>query len=823
MRIPISPIGEVAPGRGAELRGPQVVASPNAFGAGVGKAVQGFAGAVNGLADYFGEKFVEAQRFTATKNLSDFQSSLSMEVTERSRNFDPANGQNFVKDTNDLIAKRTNDFLATVPEALQGEFSARANDITNSVNEKAYEFQIGAMSDFAKVGISQAYDQSRLSLEQDGSVENLDAQRAQLDLLIDASPLTPAEKDAVRRQTYAGMEGVSYKTEVRNGLLGADALGVGSPAAAGAYTLLQQFDNLNSEEAKDVANAAEQAALSQVDPLIWNAQADPVKAALLSLIADSEGVLPESVLETLNAGGDIAAAIEALGGDRRKEEAAIVRGESLLPAAAHDADERYANIPYEDRLALRADAEREATAIANEAVAAAAARKNAAVNALMTGIYDGTMGQFELDNMREAGILTDFEDIKRGQEMIDKADSDLALASRGQEMLSTGQTFNPSDTDDMKVLNALIGKTGIAALQAQDDEYAANSLIPLVRQTQVIPSDTIGLLSGMMRSPDRAKSLWALDLLSQLQQASPTAYDAQTTDAVASDVELWRTGKDYYTPEKLQELLQGGDTQEMRIRTEALEKEAGKVLRGEGAYKDLNISGDVLAQMGVGDSAFDLQRGTVMQALPWAAQSLLSDFNNIFTAEFARTGDPALAKDATMKLLKKNWAVSSVGGGDNILMKYPPEKVGYSPIDGSFDWMTEQGREDLGLDQDEAFQLVADEQTRSEFEAWQRGEGPAPSYTAVIKGKDGNWRLFEPWAPTGNRLFFDMKPFKDKQAEEWMKSRESLMVNDAQKGLGQALQHSQQTGMAVPDSVLIDYAQTLDEGSKSFSLEKGQP
>ncbi len=773
------------------------VASPQAFGAGVGKATQGLGQTVLSIGDQFEQQFEQTQRFATMERLADFQSNLEQEMQARAQTFDPSSGADFKTDISDLAAARRDEFQATVPIALQDEFSARANDIQNAATEKAYTFQIGAMSDFAKTSINQSLDDAKISLDQDGSVENLDAQRAKIDAMIDASPLTPAEKIAAKRVAYTGIESASYKSEVRNGHIDESAIGVGSAPAAGAAGLIADLDNIDKESAVELANDAEQTILAAVDPLVWSTLNTPEQAAVISLVADT-GTLPDEVAAALSSGGDVAAAIEGLGGDRRKEEAAVARGDALLDSAKLEADPRYSNIPYEDRVALRADAEREATQAHNAAVQEQKARNDAAVNALAVGVYDGSAGQMDIDNLREAGVLTDYEDIKRIQDLLDKKTEDLNLAARGFQMIQDGKSFSPTSDDDKKTLNAMIGKSGLEALQNQDSAYGANVLQPLVRQTQVIPTDVAGLLSGMIRSNDMAKSEWAYDMLSQLQQVSPDAFHAQMDDTTEDNVALWSVAKQYYPPDQLQEILRGGDTQEQRVRTQALQEKARTLL----SDKNLNVGGDVLSLMGVGGGFFGA--GAVDQVvLPWASEALMADFNQLFTEEYSRVGDVTLAKGLAVNMLQKNWGQTSVGGGPPTLMKYPPEKVGYTPIDGSFNWMNTQAAEDLNLAPGETFQLISDEQTRSELDSARRGEGFAPSYGVVITGTDGVWRMLEPWAPMqANRIRFDSAPFVADQEVAWAKRRMQGAEDDNAFRLGMAGTFSNLTGVPIPSSLL---------------------
>lgn len=810
MKVPFSPVGETTPASTA-LRGPSGQGgTEEAFGAGIGRGLARVGQSLDGLTTYMQQKQEQTQRFNAMARLSDFETELQDQMIERGRAYDPSTGGDFTQDIKGVFTTKKDQFIASLPQNLRAEFGARVEAIGQNLHGQAMKVQIDAMDNFAKLKLSDAYDKARIALDQDGSVGNLDSQRALLYGLLDQSGLSVAEKMALKRQFDIGIESASYKSEARKGKVQLDALGVGSGAQAGAFVLLQEFmPHVTEDEAKATASLAETVAKSQVKPEIWAAQNDPTKAALLSLIADN-GKLPLEVINALQSGGDVAKAVEDLGGDRRKAEAAVIRGDALLPSSEADADPRYENIPYEDRLALRADAEREATADATAQAAAQKAQNASLINALQVGLNDGTAGQADIDALRGAGILTDIDAIRKSQEILDKRTADIQLAAQGQEMLRQGVTFNPNDTDHVKIENALVGKEGMQALQNQDTQYAANTLVPMVQQMQDIPPDVAGLLTGMVRSEDQNKAIWALDLLSQLQEVSPKGYDARTTSAVASDVALWQSAKDYYPQDKLFEIMRGGDTQEQRVRTEALRKEAKSLLAD--STKGPTITGDVLQQLGVSNGLFGAGQVN-MQALPWAAQGAMAEFSGLFEAEYARVGNADLAKKNALTLLKKDWGVTSVGGGHWTLMKFPPEKI-YPPIDGKYDWITQQGTADLKLQPGETFQLVADEVTRTEIDQWRQG-GPAPSYRAVILDKAGVWRMFDPWVPGADRLYFDTKPVLAQQAEEWLKKRADMQRLDSARTLGEALRHEQETGTPIPQDVVTDNIGPLEEWQRA--------
>lgn len=767
-------------------------------------------GSVGGL---LRQQAQQAQRFGVMQNFSAFQTSVDEKMVELKRNADPAQG-NFADQATAAYSNWEAEWLDTVPDDFYDEFATRAADIKASIARDALAFQYERTDEFFRQGVNDQLNVSLQALDQDGSIVNLDAQRRNIDEFIDATALTEAEKLSLRRQAYRAIEGVSYKSEVRRGNLEMGALGVGS-APGEAVDLLLEFDGSSLENGLDYetnrellgerVKEAEAAAVEGVGSLDrWAALPSRARGALISLVDDLGG-LPASVKQAIDSGDltEVAQAVADLSGtddDRRAVEARIILGTEQMPEGMLDADPRFANIPYEDRLALRADAEREAAAQQAADQAAALAAQKAATNELFTNLYDGAAGQYEIDQAREAGWLTNYDDIKKAQTIIKDRNEALGGVQMIQGMINSGMTGNPASEDFRKALNAYIGPVGEAAMRQRDPDFVQNVLIPSARQLGDLPTETVGLLTGMMRSADPQQALYALDTLSQLEQASPEAYQARVTAEVAGDVEYWRGIKDYYPEDQVLAAVRGGTTQEERTRVKMLREEARTLINeGEVDVNLLSTLGDMPGwQMG----------DPIMTA--GASQALDADYQQLFEREYARDGNVEKAKDRAVKALGRVWNTTNVGG-QQLLMKYPPELVGYETWNGSHDWITEQGRADLGLDEGQSFQLISDDQTRAEFQAWQTGAAPRPSYLAVYTDETGNLRMPMDEQGRPQRLFFEITPEMDAMKAEQFNERNANLENETAIDLfNEAQRHSLHTGVPIPEEIQENYDRAVE-------------
>lgn len=205
-------------------------------------------------------------------------------------------------------------------------------------------------------------------------------------------------------------------------------------------------------------------------------------------------------------------------------------------------------------------------------------------------------------------------------------------------------------------------------------------------------------------------------------------------------------------------MLRGGVTQSERQMQEVLRSEAKDLLgrSSNGVSKLREKADEAIGQFGGWTWS--------PQTSPLTRQGFEKEFQTLFIDEYSRTGDEATAADLATKALQRTWGVTSVGSGSQ-LMKYPPEKVGYRAIDGSYDWIKDQAVKDMGLKPEENFDLFSDEQTRQEFQKFQQDpNAEPPSYRVFIKDANGVYR--ERTDERGMPLRMNFKPDEEVLAKE---------------------------------------------------------
>lgn len=759
--------------------------TPDAFGAQVGQSVARVGGAVQVMGAYVQQQQDQKRRFDTLRKFTAFQNRTSMALEESKRTADPALA-NFHEVTVAEYNNAAADFVNNeVPEDLRDEFGARVAELGQGVFNEALTFQYKATDDYFKRGISDAYEESRITLGQNPTLDNLEAQRAAVDEMIENTTLSEPEKVALRRTAYTGLESIVYKAE-QIARITDDAAGAqGGSAQRQAVELLSLVSGAPEDELATAALEGEQIAVAQIGSLdVWAAMPARARAALISIAAE-RGSLPEEVVQAVQAGDleVLAEAVRAMDGDAPSTAADLI----LNPGATIDDDPRLSNISYEDRLAMIADAERAAAAQLNAQAQAATNTNKTMVNALHVAILDGSAGQLEIDDAREGGWLTDVDDIVKANKLLADKTEALRLDSLGQQMRAGEVTFVPGNEEHKKILNAMIGSQGLKALDAKDDAFVKTSLIPLVQDTQGIPSSVSDQLAGMMRSTDPSKAYWAYATMAQLQAAAPKAYDQ--LGAITKDVQFWQDRKDYMPQDQLLKAIRGP--------LDANEANAQASLRKQGELLFSRENGpmanfDPITLFSRPGLIPGLDQGGVAPDTRWVKEALTHDFQTLFLDAYQRDGNAELATATAKKQLLQVWGMTNVGE-DARVMKYPPEKT-YVPVRGNYDWIETQMREEGLIAPDENFQLVTDTQTENEYR-----NGEAPSYV-VMKHKDGVMEVLYGADGKPHRQFFDMNAQLQADEAQWKQEQHKAMdLVNAMDQWQRAEQHSLETAIPIPE------------------------
>lgn len=770
MRVPVPTAGRVVP----KVQDAYTQASPGAF-KGASDFVQGVSGfgkSLTALAGTFQERDQKTDKFNSLTNLSKFDQDMTESLTELKRGY-ASDGKGYTKTAESLYDEKAAQYLSTVPPELQDEFRYRVQENKKSIVADSLSFQYQAGDAHFKQGVSDELNRARTTLDQNPGA--LDAQRAHMSEVIDATDLPQIEKEDLKRKVNIGLETATYKAEVRKDASTRIAIGVGDIADfnSGARAIILKEEgyvptamwdvnhhrvgyssdtttdengNVHVVQAGDVTTRADadrdlnrrikeadNAGAKAVGGERWGALGANVKAGLASVYYHY-GKYPQEVIRAVEGGNaqDIASAVRGLSSNpaRREREAKIIEGSGGI-----DADPRFQNIPYEDRLALRDDADREA---AQEATAQAKANKDLLdkqSNNLYLGLLDGTKGQADIDQARQAGWLTDYDSINKANGILKEANVQTRLAGEAALKINGGGVFDPTDPDDKKRLNAYVGKDGLNRITQGDQAYIHDSIVPLVSHTGDIPTDVAGTLIGMVRANDSQQAMFALDALAQLRDTNQIAFDSRVSNDVAAQVDMWDSQKTLVTDQaELLNNVRGGTDQATRQARLNLRNEAKGIL-SQSQNGVPNSRSMLSSVVGAFDGYFT--RAPNLYTNPLANQALEKEFSTLFVDKYSLTGNTQTATDLAIKDLQRTWGVTAVGNR-RLLMKYPPEAAGYRPINGSYDWIDASVRQDLNLPVGEGFEILSDDRTREDIQKFQKDpSAPPPSYRVFTVDADG--------------------------------------------------------------------------------------
>jgi hypothetical protein len=793
-------------------------------------------------------------RFQTLTNFSEFESNVATRLTELKRNADPT-GKGFAALAEAEYKKAEAEFLgAKVHPDLKEEFTYRSSEVRRNMLGDAMDFQYKAGDAFFRTSVDTEYQKALkgLDLATGGDPKQLETYRAKMAETIDATDLSDIEKADLKQKVSIGLEGVGYKQAVKQEIASRGAQAprrsrqVNAPAhvrnaisqAAQRHgedpQLLMRISeiesslNPNAKNPNSSAGGLFQFVDGTANDYGLKNRFDPAEAsdAAARLLKDNRAYLQKNLgraptngelylAHQQGAGGALkllrdpsARAVDIVGADAIRlngGNASMTAGEfaskwtskvdgSGAIYSTVDASGSFSNVPYEDRVALRADAEREVAGMFAEQAKERKLLVDTQINTLLNNIMDGSAGQAQIDRGVEDGWLGDYDQRKKAQDALDTKTKEVDFFKAATDKVNSPlAVFDPTDENDRKMLNAYVGKDGLTKLSGADSAYVTNGLVPLVQRAGDIPTDVVGTLTGMVRSNNQTQALFALETLRQLKDADPRAYDDRIPEKLSNDVDFYSSRKQLYPADELLKSVNGGTDAAERQSRAILDKEAQGYLAAKknGVSQISTLVADV-----VGDFS-GYTWSAHLSGVPAFAKALESDYQTAFVDAYSRTGNVEEADVLARKTLQKSWGVTVVGG-QNLLMKHPPEKVGYRPVAGSYEWINRQVGEEVGLKPGERFELISDDQTETEFRKWQTG-GVPPSYRVIVYDEAGTAHLQET-----RRWFQPTSTDKTAEVKEFEKRNVERDLIDAQNKLEGASMFYGQRGEPIPQEFYDD-------------------
>ena len=404
-----------------------------------------------------------------------------------------------------------------------------------------------------------------------------------------------------------------------------------------------------------------------------------------------------------------------------------------------DDNPQYANLSYDDRLAIRSDVE---TFVKQQRAAADKAQKDAQDEqrnnlyvGLMQGDFDNPRGQIKA--AQEAGWLSDYDDIKKAFKIVEDREKELEdQVGFATKLADSSATWVHSDKDDKKRMNAF-AKTIAPAIDKQDGNVLL-ALTNVAERANMLPPDTMAQLTAMSKNNDWSKARYAFETMAELREFAPHAVREALSEDELARLDLYRMRRGLYTDERLQELLMPGKTLNDVNARKTLRENAAAVLKDTGNDTAEALYSTIMNKV---DSWIPFNEPSIIDNN--MKTQLTGDYRTLFTDYYELSqGDREFADAMAIETIKQTWGPTKVGG-KNGFMKFPPELY-YEPFEGGYDYMDQQVRKTFKLAPSDEFELVADSVTENEITMKKSGklvdadgEARGPSYAVFVKHENG--------------------------------------------------------------------------------------
>lgn len=339
-------------------------------------------------------------------------------------------------------------------------------------------------------------------------------------------------------------------------------------------------------------------------------------------------------------------------------------------------DPEYAAIPYDMRVKLADQAQRDYSTMQTQQAADLKLQQSTLQNSLQNMLIDGKAGLPDIEKARQAGWLSDADAVEKMRGIVEKRDKDQADGRMFMQGLGTpGTQFNPFDATQQKGADEAFKAMG-GSLKALDTIFGASGIVPKSSATM--------MKSGIFGT-DQAAGSQTLQVASNILAKNPNAFRAVDggTDIANSAV-------------KFQHFLSQGQT--VAAATARVMQENDTSYKPKNAVNDADLKTftDGITSSSVG-KLFDQSNlpftDPRVGANPDQMTSIISDFREVATDFYKQSGDPKLALAQTKAQMEKVYGVTKVLGQDT-LTKYPPEKA-YPPVGGSYDYILHQAEQEV--------------------------------------------------------------------------------------------------------------------------------
>ena len=711
------------------------------FGGQVGAAVAGLADVGMKLAVKLQENEKKVKEFGYEKQFSDLQEQDNLAYDTRLRNVS-GTADGHWQGAREETQTRFGEWLKTLPPQARAEYEARAQQFQTRRTAQAFRDQYQQQDASTRIVLTEEQRKAGVAVQQ--QPQSYEQFLADQERLIDASPLTPIEKQQRKAEVRNGLAVTAAQAEAQQNPAGVVAAGVGGgfreslreresggndSAAAGTSSALGRYQFL-----RDTWNLF--AGSAGVPPVQRGEEGGPndprlnpqwQEKVLDQYIASSTAKLRAQNLPITDAnlyvlhflgqeGGakflrelqrDAGASAATLFPDAAKANRSIFfarneprtlsdvyanltrtfNGAGVTPGARSAAQQ---NLTAEQNAAVMEGAQRTIAARQQLADAEAQARAAEQRNSLYIGLKEGPTPEADYREARRNGLLSSFEDIQKAEGIMQsrqKADADFQT---GVSLMQGGRTvanqFDKSHRDGISALYERGVKNGMdpAAIAAA-----------VFDRTGIVPPEFATALRGALASEDQTRVGASLVTAANMLRQNPNAFSG--VDGGSS------LEKSAFEFRRLTETL-GLSTEQAAARVikdardpallDPVKQEQMQQFR-KSALTQEKIDSRLQSKFASGWFGFGAP------SLPTGPQrtALASIYSEFAEEGFQQFRDPTKAMEFADLRVQQQFGVQS-----GVLTRYPPAKAGLPALPGAKDghaWINEQAaqivKERLGV------------------------------------------------------------------------------------------------------------------------------
>lgn len=459
-------------------------------------------------------------------------------------------------------------------------------------------------------------------------------------------------------------------------------------------------------------------------------------------------------------------------------------------------DEEFSSIPYDQRIAVVLDAQKQAATVQQAVAAEAQAIKSSQLTALENAIAANNAGMADINSF-DAQYGLDYDQRTKLEKILQERD---AVTWNSAQYVNKLQQpgYSTYTEEDKKQAADFYASVGLDQhLANRNQEFVQGTLVPITAQTHYIPPNVAQSLQSQMGSADPQQAIFALDTLNQLRGTDASSFNKAFSEDTQMAVALFNAAKESIPQEQLLAYIRNQADPAMKPiidRRKELIKEEVKL-----NPEDFQATG-IIAAMDY-EGAVSPEVGDALAAEAWPLYNYL----------YAGLGDHGKTMGAVAGILKTRYGDFSFNGRTDF-MKYPPNLTA-PPFDNSYDYIPEQLMETFKILPEDNVQLLSDPTTAAEFQA-----GREASYTL--------WRYDEngfPVAPLKHKDLTSFDPHTDSDiAEEivrWFpevtpKMTQDLVDQNVRKNEITELRREIAAGIFAPESDFLPPEQNVGENPK---------